>query len=101
MIKKEVIEFESTLAVKSKMLPKMLYSYIRNKQLNNRITTLTSGTGEDMSTSAEIANSLNTYFQSLIVKDNEVDHILTRFAQRIFTSCDDDVNTIFSQEALH
>ena len=79
----------------------MLYAYLRNKQLvNNIITTLNSYTG-DQSTPAEIADSLNTYFQSVFVKDNEVDHSLPHFAQRTCTICDDDENTIFSLEALH
>ena len=54
-IRREVIEFESNLAKNSKTDPKMLYSYIRSKQLtNNRITTTTSDSGEDLSTQAEI-----------------------------------------------
>ena len=66
-IKREVTGFESNLAKNSKTDPKMLYSYIRSKQLtNNRITTLTSDSGEDSSTPAEIAESLNTYFQSVL-----------------------------------
>ena len=48
-IRREVVEFESNLAKNSKTDPKMLYSYIRSKQLtNNRITTLTSDS--DLST---------------------------------------------------
>ena len=79
----------------------MLYTYIRNKQLvTHRIITLTSDTGEDLSTPAGKAESLNTYSQSLFVKDNEVDHSLPHFAQRNCTSCDDDANTIFSLEAM-
>ena len=80
----------------------MLYAYIRNKQLvNNRITTLTPDTGEDLSTPAEVADSLNTYFQSVFGKDNEVYHSLPHFAQRTCTSYDDDENTIFLIDALH
>ena len=69
--------------------------------MNERITTLSSDTGEDLSSPAEIADSLNTYFQSMFMKDNEVDHILPYFAQRTCTSFDDDANTIFSLEVLH
>ena len=49
-IRKEVIKFESNLAKNSKTEPKMIFSYIRSKQLtNNRITTLTSDSGEVLS----------------------------------------------------
>ena len=101
-IRKEVIEFESNLAKNSKTDPKMLYSYIRSKQLtNNRITTLTSDSGEDLSTPAEIADSLNTYFQSVFVKDKTVEEGLPHFASRTCTSCNDDGKAIFTLEALH
>ena len=66
--------------------------------MNNRTTSLTPDTGEDLSTPGEIADSLNAYFQSVFVNDNEVEHSLPHFAQR--TCCDDDGNTIFSLEAL-
>ena len=53
-ISREIIKFESNLAKNSKTDPKILYSYIRSKQLtNNRITTLTSDSGEDLSTPAD------------------------------------------------
>ena len=79
----------------------MLYSYIRSKQLtNNRITTLTSDSGEDLSTPAEIADSLNTYFQSVFVKEKTVDESLPHFASRTCTSCNDDGEIIFTLEAL-
>ena len=63
-IRREVtrIGFESNLEKKSKTDSKMLYSYIRSKQMtNNRFTALTSDSGEDLSTSAQIAKSLNNY----------------------------------------
>ena len=69
--------------------------------MNNRITTLTSETVKYLPHAAEIADCLNIYFQSVFMKDNEVDHSLPHFAQRTCTSCDDDANTIFSLEALH
>ena len=62
---------------------------------------LTSDTGEDLSTPAEKADSINTYFRSGFVKVNEVNHSFPHFAQRTCTSCDNDENTIFSIEALH
>ena len=80
----------------------MLYSYIRSKQLtNNRITTLTSDSGEDLSTTAEIADGLNTYFQSVFVKDKTVEEGLPHFASRTCISCNDDGKAIFTLEALH
>ena len=101
-IRREVVEFESNLAKNSKTDPKMLYSYIRSKQLtNNRITTLTSDSGEDMSTPAEIADSLNTYFQSVFVKEKTVDEGIPHFASRTCTSCNDDGKAIFTLEALY
>ena len=54
----EVIGFEINLAKNSKTDPKMLYSYIRS----NKINTLNSESDEDLTTPAEIADSLNTYF---------------------------------------
>ena len=94
--------YESKLAKYSKTDPKILYSYIRSKQLtNNRITTLTSDSGEDFSTPAEIADSLKTYFQSAFVKDKTVDEGLLYFASRTSTSCNDDRKAIFTLETLH
>ena len=101
-IRREVVEFESNLAKNSKTDPKMLYSYIRSKQLtNNRITTLTSDSGEDMSAPAEITDSLNTYFQSVFVKEKTFDENLPHFASRTCTSCNDDGETIFTLDALY
>ena len=101
-IKREVIGFENNLAKNSKTDPKMLYSYIRSKQLTNyRITALTSDSGEDLSTSAEIAESLNTYFQSVFVKEKTVDDGLPHFASRTCISCNDDGKNIFTLEALY
>ena len=68
---------------------------------NNRITTLTSDFGEDLSTSAEIADSLNTYFQSVFVKEKTVEEGLPHFASRTCTSCNDDGKVIFKLETLH
>ena len=42
--------------------------------MNNRITTISSDTGEDLSTPAEIADGLKTYFHSVFLKNNEVEH---------------------------
>ena len=50
-------------------------------------TTLTSDSGEDFSTPAEIADSLNTYFQSVFVKEK--------------TACNDDGEAIFTLEVLY
>ena len=101
-MKKAVTEFEGALAKNSKSQPKLLYSYIRNKQqVNNKITTLTSDTGEDMSTPTEIVDSLNTYFQSVFVRDKNVDRELPHFTQRTGTECNDDENKIFTLEALY
>ena len=66
-IRREVIEFESTLAKTRKPSRKI---YILSKQLtNNRINALLSGSDKDLSTPAEveITYSLNTYFQSVFV----------------------------------
>ena len=80
----------------------MLYSYIRSKKLTNyRIITLTSDSGEDLSTPAEKADSLNTYFQSVFVKDKTVDEGLPHFTHRTCTSCNDDGDAIFTLEALN
>ena len=101
-LRKEVIEFESNLAKNSKTNPKILYSYIRSKQnTNNRITTLTSDPGEDLSTSAQIADSLNTYFQSVFLKEKTVDEGLHNLASRTCTFFNDDGKAIFTLEALH
>ena len=54
-----------------------------------------------MSTPAEIADSLNTYFQSVFVKEKTVDEGLPHFASRTCTSCNDDGETIFTLEALY
>ena len=62
---------------------------------------LTSDSGEDLSTPAEIADSLNTYFQSVFVKEKTVDEGLPHFASRTCTSCNDDGETIFTLEALY
>ena len=45
---------------------------------NNRITPLTSDSDEDLSTPAEIADSLFTYFQSVFVKEKTVDEGLSQ-----------------------
>ena len=67
--------------------PKILYSYIRSKQLtNNRIITLKSDSGEDMSTPTEIADSLNTYFQSVFVKKLLMKVSLTLLAEPVLTA---------------
>ena len=80
----------------------MLYSYIRSKKLTNyRIITLTSDSGEDLSTPAEKADSLNTYFQSVFVKDKTVKEGLPHFAHRTCTSCNDDGEAIFTLDALY
>ena len=69
----------------------MLFSYIKSKQLtNNRITTLTSDSGEELSTQSKIADSLNTYFHSVFVKDKAIDEGLPHFTHRTCTSCNDD-----------
>ena len=78
----------------------MLYSYIRSKQLtNNKLTTLTSDSGEDLSTPAVIADSLNTYFQSVLVKEKTFDECLPHFARTCF-SINDDGKNIFALESL-
>ena len=57
--------------------------YISSKQLtNNRSTPLTSDSGEDLLTSAKIADSIKTYFQSVFVKDKTVDEGLSHFTHR-------------------
>ena len=68
---------------------------------NNKITTLTSDSGEDLSTPVEIADSLNTYFQWVFVRDKTVDGYLPQYAQRTCTSCSDDGESIFTLEALY
>ena len=80
----------------------MLYSYIISKHLtNNRITKLTSDSGEDLSTPAEIADSLNKYFESVFVKDKTVDECLPHITHRTCTSCNDDGDAIFTLETLY
>ena len=69
--------------------------------MNNRTTTLTSDSGEDLLTSAEIADSLHTNFQPFYVKDKAVDEGLPHFAHRTCTSCNDDGEAIFTLEALY
>ena len=76
----------------------MLYSYLRSKQLtNNRITTSTSDSGEEFSTPAKIADSLNTYIQKVFVKVKTVSH----FTHRTYTNCNDDGDAIFKLEDLY
>ena len=101
-IRREVIEFESKLEYNSKTDPKILHSYIRSKELtNNRITSLTSDSSEGLSTPAEKADSLNTYFQSVFVKEKTFDEGRSHFASRICTSCNDDGKAIFTLETLY
>ena len=56
--------------------------------------------GEDFSTPAKIADSLNAYFQSVFVKEKTVDEGLSHFTHRC-TSCNDDGDAKFSLEALY
>ena len=80
----------------------MLSPYIRSKHLTiNRITTHTSDTGEDLSTPAEIAESLNTHFQLVFVREKTVDEGLLHFGHRTRISCNDDGEAIFTLEALY
>ena len=86
----------------SKSQPKLLYSQIRNKQHgNNKITTLTSDTGEDMPAPTEIVDRLDTYFQSVFVRDKNFDRELPHFTQRTGSECNDDQNKIFTLKALY
>ena len=99
---KEVIGFKSNLAKNSKTDPKMQYSYIRSKKVtNNRINKLTPDSCVDLSTPAEIADSINTYFQSVFVKEKTVYEGLLHCASRNCTSCNDDGKAIFTSEALY
>ena len=111
-VRREVIEFESNLAKNSLTDLNMLYSYIRS--VNWQITellitelqnywqiTLTYDSGEDLSTPAEIAESLNNYFQSVFVKEKTIDEGLPHFASRTCTSRNDDGKAIFTLQALY
>ena len=67
----------------------MLYSYIRSKQpTNNIISSLISDSVDDLSSTAEIAYSLNTYFQSVFVRKKCLWKSL-HFASRTCTNCND------------
>ena len=87
----------------SNNLEKFIYFiYIRSKQLtNSRITALKSDSGESLSTPFEIAECLNTYFQSVFVKEKIVYESLPHIACRTCTSCNDDGKAKFTLEALH
>ena len=91
---------DSKAILDSKTDPKLLYLYIRYKQVtNSRIIRSLSDSGEDLSTPAEIADGLNTYFQSVFVKEKSVYKSLHHFASRTCYS-NDDVKTISTLEEM-
>ncbi len=72
VIKDSIWNFEKDLVFRAKSNPKIIFSYIKNKQhVKTGITSLKNKQGEILTNPIEIAESLNTHFKEVFGRDEE------------------------------
>ena len=99
-IKNRIVKFENELAASSKNNPKILYAYIKSQQkCKDSVRLLITEKGDEITDTAELAEHLNCYFQSVFVRDGAND-TTPIFACRTNHYCNDDVNAVLSYEEL-
>jgi len=95
-IKNSTVKFENELATSSKNNPKILYAYIKSQQkCKDSVRLLRTEKGDEITDSAELAEHLNCYFQSVFVRDEENDTAPV-FACRTNQYCNGYSNCVFS-----
>ena len=85
-IKNSIWNFERDLVIKAKSNPKMLYSYIKNKQhVKTGITSIKNKHGAIVTRPMEVVDSLNSHFKSVFGK--EEDEFMPYFENRTTKCC--------------
>ena len=99
MIKKKIYEFETNVASEAKNNPKILFSYVKSKQVvKDQIRLLHSKDGNALTEMQDIANELNNHFSSVFAADT--DSTNPRLQTRINTSCGQISESMLSDELI-